>query len=170
MIPENSVADEYLSLHFNENTILRIEENFPLIWQILNKNFNLNFALIMIRKIFVQFKLYWLFRNSNNIIGINMVSMTAVLVKTFYRTEINFVTLNDFWFYNWHYDVNIDLAAFIAKYLFYANMYVYSHKNIFIRLKIATMYYKIPRTEIYQSDKDYICNSNSSFMNVLNNK
>ena len=47
-----------------------------------------------------------------------MVSMAAVLVKTFYRTEINFVTLNDFWFYNLHYDVNIDLAVFIAKYLF----------------------------------------------------
>ena len=99
-----------------------------------------------------------------------MVSMTVVLVKTFYRTEINFVTLNDFWFYNLHYDVNIDLAAFIAKYLFYANMYVFSHKNIFIRLKIATIYYKIPQTEIYQSDRDYICNSNSSFLNVLNNK
>ena len=74
-----------------------------------------------------------------------MASMAVVLVKTFYRTEINFVTLNDFWFYNLHYDVNIDLAVFIAKYLFYANMYVYSHMNIFSRLKIAKIYLKHAR-------------------------
>ena len=59
-----------------------------------------------------------------------MVSMTVVLVKTFYRIKINFVTLNDLWFYNLHCGVNTDLAVFNAKYLFYGNMYVYSHKNI----------------------------------------
>ena len=74
-----------------------------------------------------------------------MVSMAVVLVKTFYRAEINFVTLNDFWFYNLHYDVNIDLAVFIAKYHFYANIYVYSHMNTFSRILIAKLYLKHPR-------------------------
>ena len=74
-----------------------------------------------------------------------MVSMTVVLVKTFYRIKINFVTLNDLWFYNLHYHVNTDLAVFIAKYLFYGNMYEYSHKNIFSSLKIAKIYLEYPR-------------------------